>query len=549
MSYLVLARKWRPGGFEDLVGQEPIARILKNSISQGKIAHAYIFSGPRGVGKTSTARIFAKALNCAEGPTAEPCGRCPSCKAVAEGSSIDIIEIDGASNNGVENIRDLREKVRYAPSSGRYKIYIIDEAHMLSDSAFNAFLKTLEEPPAHVVFVMATTDPKDIPLTVFSRCQHLPFKRISTSTIKERLRKITVSEGLNITPQALELIARAADGSMRDSLTLLDQIASVSSDIEEDLVKELLGLTEFGALAELTRSVLLADRAGILDAVSGFVEKGADLRQLLKDLIKIARDLLVLKYVKKPDDILDASEGEISALKDLSDAAGEEQLLVLLSELLKAEPELKYSFMPRVALEMALLKVSYLRLLQPVKEAIEKLESAGLIEQDIRPEAEEDAPRKQTKTERPATEVKEKTLPKEEVTSALADKPEPEPWTAGMVSDPQKLLQAIAERINKPGISSVLRNSKASIAEGVLRIETGPDGKLYEDDLDENRKIIEKEAFALYGKPLKFSYSITSGAAGGKSKGELIQEAARDPFIKEALDLFDGKITEIKEVE
>src|SRR5512134_627739 len=231
MSYLVLARKWRPKTFDDLSGQEPITRILTNAVTQGKISHAYIFSGPRGVGKTSTARILAKALNCKEGPTANPCGVCDSCIGITEGSSVDVIEIDGASNNSVDDIRDLRERVKYAPSGSKYKVYIIDEVHMLSGSAFNALLKTLEEPPSHVIFVLATTEMKKIPATVLSRCQHMPFRRISAGEIKARLKHISDTEDIKISSPALGLVARAADGSMRDSLTILDQISSFSSDI------------------------------------------------------------------------------------------------------------------------------------------------------------------------------------------------------------------------------------------------------------------------------------------------------------------------------
>ena len=196
MSYLVLARKWRPQGFDDLIGQEPIMHILRNALVQSKISHAYIFSGPRGVGKTTTARILAKALNCKEGPTPSPCGKCNSCTSITDGSSVDVTEIDGASNNSVDDIRDLRERVKYAPTGGKYKVYIIDEVHMLSTSAFNALLKTLEEPPSHVIFVLATTEMKKIPATVLSRCQHMPFRRISSSMIKTRLRQIAEAEGI-----------------------------------------------------------------------------------------------------------------------------------------------------------------------------------------------------------------------------------------------------------------------------------------------------------------------------------------------------------------
>ncbi len=331
MGYLVLARKWRPSGFGDLVGQEPVARILKNSILQGKIAHAYIFSGPRGVGKTSTARILAKALNCEAGPTPNPCGKCDFCLSIAGGSSMDVLEIDGASNNGVADIRELREMVKYAPSAGRYKVYIIDESHMLSESAFNALLKTLEEPPAHVVFVMATTEPKKIPLTVFSRCQHLPFRRVSAGEIRGRLERIAAAEGFRISPGSLEIISRAADGSIRDSLTILDQIVSVSQEIDEDLVRELLGITDYQGLSALMEAVLADDKEAVLSGVAGFADKGADLRQVLKDFIRLARDILVFKLTKRPEEALEAGEEQMSSLKSLSAMAAEEQLLALLS--------------------------------------------------------------------------------------------------------------------------------------------------------------------------------------------------------------------------
>src|SRR4030067_3500260 len=301
MSYLGLARKWKPQGFDDLIGQEPIIRILKNSIDQEKIAHAYLFSGPRGVGKTSMARILAKALNCKDGPTANPCGQCPSCLSVTDGSSMDVMEIDGASNNSVNDIRDLRERVKYAPSGGRYKVYIIDESHMLSDAAFNALLKTLEKPPPHVVFVLATTAPKKIPSTVLSRCRHLPFRRIPSQEIKERLKKISQAEGINVSGTALELIARAADGSLRDSLTILDQLSSFSSDINDSDVKDLLGITDFSLLSQISVALIEGKREEILKIIEELAERGTDIRSFIKELVHFFRDLLIARVIKKPE--------------------------------------------------------------------------------------------------------------------------------------------------------------------------------------------------------------------------------------------------------
>lgn len=321
MSYMVLARKWRPQIFDDLTGQEPIARILKNALANNKVAHAYIFSGPRGVGKTSTARILAKALNCENGPTPDPCGKCQSCIAVADGSSIDVSEIDGASNTGVDNIRDLREKIRYAPSAGPYKVYIIDEAHMLSTSAFNALLKTLEEPPPHVIFVLATTEPKKIPPTVLSRCQHLPFSRISGHKIKDRLQTIARSEGITVASPPLEMIARAADGSMRDALTLLDQITSFSDDITASDVQDLLGITDAETLARLADSVIDGNSKEIIALIATLTDSGTDLKSFTRDFLQFIRNLLVAKITDDTGGILDLGEEESRAITRIMDTS------------------------------------------------------------------------------------------------------------------------------------------------------------------------------------------------------------------------------------
>src|SRR5208283_647843 len=373
MSYLVLARKWRPQTFDALTGQEPVAHILINALAHNKVAHAYIFSGPRGVGKTTTARILAKALNCESGPTSDPCGKCPSCLDVADGSSIDVSEIDGASNTGVDNIRDLREKVRYAPSAGRYKVYIIDEAHMLSGSAFNALLKTLEEPPPHVIFVLATTEPKKIPPTVLSRCQHLPFSRMSGHKIKERLKTIADTEGIKIASSPLEMIARAADGSMRDALTLLDQLTSFSDDISASDVKDLLGITDAETLAGLAASVIEGNAKEIITLIATLTDTGTDLKPFTRDFLQFIRNLLVSKITGDTAGILDLGEEEARAIAGIRDTVSEEYLTLMLSELIKAEPGIRNAFYPRIALEMTLIKLSMLSRFKSINEALQAL--------------------------------------------------------------------------------------------------------------------------------------------------------------------------------
>ncbi len=373
MSYIVLARKWRPDTFDELVGQKTISTILKNAISQERIAHAYLFSGPRGVGKTSTARILAKALNCAEGPTPKPCGKCEFCTSVADGHAVDVMEIDGASNNSVEDIRDLRERVKYAPSAGRYKIYIIDEVHMLSQSAFNALLKTLEEPPPHIVFVLATTASQKIPVTVLSRCQHLSFKRVSFAEMKEHILHITSEEGIGISGQAMDMIVRAADGSMRDALTLLDQLSAFSAQITDTDVRDLLGITDVDRIIKMTDALLGGDRKEIISLVDRLYDSGTDFRAFTREFLHFIRTLLISKITSSADDA-GLSDIEKDFMAKTLPSVTEEELTLLLSEAIKIEADVRNAFSPRIALEVGLIKASLLSSLRPVGDIIKRIQ-------------------------------------------------------------------------------------------------------------------------------------------------------------------------------
>jgi DNA polymerase-3 subunit gamma/tau len=536
MSYLVLARKWRPQGFDDLIGQEPIVRVLTNSISQGKIAHAYVFSGPRGVGKTSTARILAKALNCERGPATSPCGECGSCRAITEGHAVDVIEIDGASNNSVDDIRDLREKVKYAPSGGRYKIYIIDESHMLSNPAFNALLKTLEEPPPHVLFMLATTEVRKIPITVMSRCQHLPFRRVSTEGIKERLRLISSAEGIGISAEALSMVARAADGSIRDSLTILDQVASFAADVGEPDVKGLLDVSDVGSLLSMAEAVIGGDREGILTIVSELLEVGADLRAFTKDLIKFFRDLLVLKLVSEGGRLLDVTEEELGLLKKTAEGAEEEHLVLIMLEILKAEAAVRSSFSPRVALEMSLIKTSYLSTFTDVREAISALSarSTGPLEGVDEPLA---GPHDERRP--PQVGYREEIIEGPEVRETHAEGP----FGAG------DLMRWVVDNIGDVRISSMLLKAEPELDGDTLRLVfRGPDAEICAGPIKDKSALIEKVASEARGVPTGVEIHIRKpSVASGRT--DLKDKVFSEPVIKEALDLFEGRVLDFGVVE
>lgn len=300
MSYLVLARKYRPQTFDEVVKQDHITRTLKNAISAGRVAHAILFSGPRGTGKTTVGRILAKAMNCKDGPVPVPCNQCSSCKEITAGYAADVFEIDGASNNSVDQIRELRGNVKYMPAHSLYKIYIIDEVHMLSIAAFNALLKTLEEPPSHVMFIFATTEPRKIPITILSRCQRHDFRRIDVESISEHMEKICKKEGVEIDPKSLGLIARDANGSMRDGLSLLDQVISCTQGtISHDYVLDILGVVDREIIFKISGAVFRGDIAEILDILDEVYSAGHDMKKLYADLIEHFRNLLIVKMGEK----------------------------------------------------------------------------------------------------------------------------------------------------------------------------------------------------------------------------------------------------------
>ena len=376
MAYQVLARKWRPQNFEEVVGQEPITRTLQNALTAGRVAHAFMFSGPRGVGKTSVARILAKALNCAAGPTPHPDNTCQMCQEITNGSSMDVLEIDGASNNGVEEVRNLREKIKYLPAQGKYRIYIIDEVHMLSTAAFNALLKTLEEPPAHAVFILATTEIHKVPVTILSRCQRYDFRRIPTGLIQAHLAKLAEQEGWNIDPEGLALVARAAEGGLRDAQGFLDQVVTFGGDgVSVAEIARILGVTDRGAL--LGALTAIVDRHGpdLLNLIEVLYNQGQDLGRFYQDLLLYARHLLVAGLHPEARHLAAVADTEWDALTRLASRTPAVHLHNLLSVLLQGEEELKRAPQPRLALEVLLLRVIHLEPVLPLADWLARLDT------------------------------------------------------------------------------------------------------------------------------------------------------------------------------
>lgn len=358
MSYTIISRKYRPQKFEELIGQNPIAETLANAIKNDKISQAYLFAGPRGVGKTSTARILAKALNCEKGPTPEPCGKCRNCIEIAEGNSLDVIEIDGASNRGIDEIRDLKEKVNFAPVNSKYKIYIIDEVHMLTEPAFNALLKTLEEPPPHIVFVFATTEPHKIPATVLSRCQRYDFRRISIQEIVEQLKKIAENENVSVNDEALFLIAKSSDGSLRDAQSALDQLIAFSEgEITEAKVRQLFGISELEAHQKFIDSVIKDEVKKGVKIINDIYNAGANLKQFVISIIEFLRNVMLVKLGIMDVNILEETPERIELFKKYSREFEVEVLQDMITYLTELLNSFRYTSQFKTLLETGFLNL------------------------------------------------------------------------------------------------------------------------------------------------------------------------------------------------
>ncbi len=359
MSYTALYRKWRPLVFEDVVEQSHVVRTLKNTVKADRIGHAYLFCGTRGTGKTSMAKIFARAINCLAPHDGDPCNKCEICRGILEDTVLDVVEIDAASNNSVDNIREIREEVVYAPSQSRYKVYIIDEVHMLSSGAFNALLKTLEEPPSHVVFILATTDPHKLPATILSRCQRFDFKKITQDSIAERIKYITAQSGLNIDEDAAQLIAKLADGAMRDALSILDQCIAVGgSEITHQSVLDIVGIVSDDFIADLVDDIKNADVAALVKDVESLSANGRDILKFASDLVMYFRNLLICKLSDNPGNIIEYSKEYVQRMIEQAKAFDKSRIIGIITELSSVETQLKYALNQRVFLEVVLISIS-----------------------------------------------------------------------------------------------------------------------------------------------------------------------------------------------
>ena len=546
MSYEVFARKYRPQTFDDLVGQAHVSRTLKNAVAQSRLAHAYLFVGPRGIGKTSTARILAKALNCEKGPTVNPDNTCDNCKEIAAGNSLDVLEIDGASNNGVEQVRELRENVRYAPSKSRYKIYIIDEVHMLSTPAFNALLKTLEEPPPHVKFIFATTEPQKVLPTIVSRCQRFDLHRIPAKLIADHLQFIAKKEKITLESAAAHAIARGAEGGLRDAESMLDQLVAFCGEkISENDVLNVFGFTSEQTVVDLTGKILGGETAAALDVLYQQCEVGKDMMRLMSDLISYLRDLLVFKA--KPDAVADDVDPELQkALGQQSGLVENDRLLDLIDQFAQGEGRMKWAPNKKLHFEVAIIKAIQSLNQATLDEVIEKL---GEL-RDGKSSPPKPAPAEKKTLSAEVVEAAVPAASKKKAPDTGASTPLRVAETANGESDPDKIWESVFSQI--PATKAFVRNSAAAAhvlpSEGrhfVLGFSSDQKSTMDILGTPTNRKLIEALLRETSGRDwtLKLIVGANLPAKGETSVAPAPSENyTEDPLIREALEIFKGEV-------
>lgn len=508
MSYMALYRKWRPSEFEDVKGQEHIVTTLRNQIIHNRIGHAYLFCGTRGTGKTTIAKLFAKAVNCEHPVEGSPCGECPMCKSIASQSSLNVIEIDAASNNGVDNIREIRDEVNYSPTEGKYKVYIIDEVHMLSMGAFNALLKTLEEPPSYVIFILATTEAHKIPITILSRCQRYDFRRITIDTISNRLQELMEKENIEVEEKALRYIAKAADGSLRDALSLLDQCIAfhLGQTLTYDMVLNVLGVVDVEQFQALVEAMEERNTKKVLDEIDAIVWQGKELGQFVLDFTWYLRNLLMLKVTDGKEELLDVSKEKQDYMLEMSKKLSEETLMRYIRILSELSNDMRYSVNKRVLLEVAMIKMCTPKMEQDVSSILQRLTD---LERQI--EQVQSEPRVVVKEETPRQNLKTEGLTEEEIKEELIKNYEP-----AKIED-LKLFVSKWESIKKeaePVMKNMLKGVGIGIAsaENTLNLlynESEPNVKSYfgntnSEEFKERMEKLEELARKEIGKEVKF---------------------------------------------
>jgi DNA polymerase-3 subunit gamma/tau len=567
MTYQVIARKWRPQTFADVVGQEAITRTLQNAIADRRLHHAYIFAGPRGVGKTTTARIFARALNCRTGPITIPCGQCPACTEIARGSSIDVLEIDAATHTQVDNVREvIINTIATAPARDRYKIFIIDEVHQLSNHAFNALLKTLEEPPSHVLFIMATTERHKVPETILSRCQIFDFRLIAESKIFERLRQIANQENITISDTALHRIARAGEGSLRDAQSVFDQVISFAGrEINDQEVITALGIVETEVLVNATEAIADQDSPRILKLVEQLVERGYDLRYFCRELMAHFRNLLVLKTVGYDGELVALSRAEIERLKELLDRFSEGELIRAFHTLTEIEQNIRHSTEPRFQLEIGLVKLAQAGQLKSLADLVGRLEALEqrFSGQPMLSRESEAAYASNAQASQPPAPPRTTRKTAESTTDRQPAPSRPratEKAATGVAMAPMAESKTIVEQIKtalsdrgKMLLLATLDQAQSiDLVEHTLRVSVPGNPKLWKETLTErpNMQLLETIARELTQRDIKLVVTIADENAHSKSADEaerdrLRAEAENDPTVKALLKTFKGEIAEV----
>ena len=557
MAYQIYARKYRPQNFEEMVGQKPVVQTLQNAIKNKRVAQAYLFSGMRGVGKTTAARILAKALNCQHGPTPTPCNNCEFCKAINSDHSVDVLEIDGASNRKVEEIGPIRETAKYNPIHSRYKIIIIDEVHMLSTHAFNALLKTLEEPPERTVFIFATTEFQKVPATIVSRCQHFEFKKISQKEIINHLLEIGQKEKVTISAYGLSLIAEAAEGSLRDAQSLLDQAVAFSGEVvQDDDLKEILGAIGKDLLFECSSMILEQEPSRVFPFVEKIMERGHDLRFFYKEIIQHFRNLLLAKSVPKIEDLLPLNPEELSELKEEAGKASIEEVLRWLVALQQGEQGLRFSSHPQIYLEALLVKLCHFKRIIPLQELIQEVEriKADTGEPPRGNEGSFLAPKSREKGERPSAPPQ-----KSAATSPAPEKRE---------NEEKEVFQRIMDELQKEksSLAAILaQQTSFKIKDEALDIKFHPEKRFvidnpvileiafpagddfYREAIHKDIKTVERIASGILGQKVKVR--VEESLAEGVNKREKDMELAlKDPTVQTFMDTFKAQILSLEPI-